>query len=89
MVISLRTKKIVINIKILLTFVIPLLVLGGVEKKETADLGEWPNNLLIVADDFRSSDIGSLGGEIITPTLDTKPEQLDGDYDERRNYKHN
>jgi len=89
LVISLRTKGIVINIKILLTFVIPLLVLGCVEKKETADLGEWPNILLIVADDFGYSDIGPLGGEINTPTLDTKPEQFDGGYDERRNYKHN
>jgi hypothetical protein len=47
--------------KKILTFVIPLLVFGCVENKETTDLVDQPNILLIVADDLGYTDIGSFG----------------------------
>jgi arylsulfatase len=49
---------------------VPFLILSCTEKKETTDLGHRPNILLIVADDLGYTDIGSFGGEILTPTLD-------------------
>ena len=51
-----------------------LVALGCQQPLETAEdqlSATRPNILLIVADDLGYSDIGSFGGEIATPTLDT------------------
>ncbi|MCZ6673887.1 MAG: arylsulfatase [Verrucomicrobia bacterium] len=57
--------------KLLLLGLIPILTFMWSSCDQTRQSTEQPNVLLIVADDLGYSDIGSFGGGIATPTLDT------------------
>ena len=55
----------------IVTALLMLITLFSVEFRVADGQETRPNILLIVADDLGYSDIGSFGGEIDTPTLDT------------------
>jgi len=59
------------NSKLCLFGLIPTLALVLSSCTGEQQTARQPNILLIVADDLGYSDIGSFGGEIATPTLDT------------------
>jgi arylsulfatase len=52
-----------------------IFLLGVMGFAATSEAGDRPNFLLVVADDLGWTDIGSFGGEIDTPNLDTLAEQ--------------
>lgn len=54
-----------------LFFLLPLIVIGHALPGEAGESKRRPNFLLVVADDMGWTDIGSFGGEILTPNLDS------------------
>jgi hypothetical protein len=54
---------------------IMILLLGVIGFSGAIEAGDRPNFLLVVADDLGWTDIGSYGGEIDTPNLDTLAKQ--------------
>ena len=75
-----KNKKKQINfLRVLIMAVATLSIIGCNQKSQASDeativKSKRPNILLIVADDMGYTDIGSFGGEISTPTLDTLAE---------------
>ncbi|MDH3923339.1 MAG: sulfatase-like hydrolase/transferase, partial [Xanthomonadales bacterium] len=54
---------------------ITILLAGVIGFSGTIEAGDRPNFLLVVADDLGWTDIGSYGGEIDTPNLDSLAKQ--------------